>query len=212
MGAKLDSGSGFGSGSGSKSGCLSSAVLGKKPWLSTLLAAQARFCAGLPSTHSRQGFAGGSGKQKLHLPGPWDAGRQPPMVWGAFGFFPPRMSALPRELWSPVLGALGRKKLKLTSGPRTVLWLVEKGSSSCQGPVKNNPDMFILVRVHLCLALWPNQISLDKSEKQSSSLPGLFLLNAVIHGNTCIIYLCIADQSLSYSHGVCKYGTCVKEF
>lgn len=91
------------------------------------------------------------------------------------------MSALLGELSSPELGALGRKKLKPTSGPWLVLWLVEKGSSSCQLPVKKDPDMFILVRVHLGLALWPNQISLDKSEKQSSSLPGLFLLNTVIY-------------------------------
>lgn len=76
--AKLDSDSGFGS--GSESGCLFSVLLGKKPWLSTLLAAQATFCAGLPSEHLKRGFAGGSGKRKLHLPGPGDAGRQPPMV------------------------------------------------------------------------------------------------------------------------------------
>lgn len=67
-----------GSGSGSKCGCLSSAALGKKLWPSSLLAALAEFCAGLPSGRSRRGFAGGFGKRRLHPPGPGDAGRRPP--------------------------------------------------------------------------------------------------------------------------------------
>lgn len=78
MAAELDSDCGFGP--GSKCGCLFSAGLGKKPWPSTLLAAQAVFCAGLPSRRLRRGFAGGSGKQRLHPPGPGDAGRRPPMA------------------------------------------------------------------------------------------------------------------------------------
>lgn len=70
----LDSDSGF----GSKSGCLFSAGLGKKPWLSTPLAARAAFSAALPSEHLKQGIAGGSEKQRPLLPSPGDAGRQPP--------------------------------------------------------------------------------------------------------------------------------------
>lgn len=65
-------------GLGSKSGCLFSAGLGKKPWPSTLLAARAAFCAGLPSGRLRRWFAGGSGKRRLHPPGPGGAGRRPP--------------------------------------------------------------------------------------------------------------------------------------
>lgn len=76
MAAELYSDCGFGS--GSKSGCLFSAGLGKKPWPSTLLAARAAFCAGLPSGRLKRWFAGGSGKQRLHPPGPGDAGRRPP--------------------------------------------------------------------------------------------------------------------------------------
>lgn len=55
-------GSDCGSGSGSKSGCLFSTVLGKTPWPSTQLAAQAAFYAGLPSGCLRRGFGGDSGK------------------------------------------------------------------------------------------------------------------------------------------------------
>lgn len=76
MAAELDSDCGFGS--GSKCSWLVSAGLGKKPWPSTPLAAQAVFYAGLPSRCLRRGFAGGPGKQRLHPPGPGDAGRRPP--------------------------------------------------------------------------------------------------------------------------------------
>lgn len=65
-------------GSASKSGCLSSAGRRRTPWLSTLPAAQATFCAGLPCGRLSPGFAGGSGKQRLHPPGPGDGGRRPP--------------------------------------------------------------------------------------------------------------------------------------
>lgn len=76
MAAELDSDCGLCS--GSKFGCLFSAGPGKKPWPSTLQAARAAFSAGLPSGRWRRGFAEGSGKQRLHPPGPGDAGRQPP--------------------------------------------------------------------------------------------------------------------------------------
>lgn len=76
MAAELDSDCGFGS--GSMSGCLFSAGLGKKPWPSTPPVARAAFCAGLPSGCLRRGFAGGSGKRRLHPPGPGDAGRRLP--------------------------------------------------------------------------------------------------------------------------------------
>lgn len=76
MAAARDCDCGFGS--GSKSGCLFSAGLRKTPWPSTRLAAQAAFCVGLPSGHLRRGFAGGSGKQRLHPPGRGDAGMRPP--------------------------------------------------------------------------------------------------------------------------------------
>lgn len=59
---------------------LFSGGLGKKPWPSTPLEAQAVFCAGLPSGRLRRGFAGGPGKKTLHPPGPWDVERPPPMV------------------------------------------------------------------------------------------------------------------------------------
>lgn len=120
MAAELDSDCSFGSGSGSKCGCLFSAVLGKKPWPSTLLAARAAFCAGLPSEHLRRGFAGGSRKQRLHPPGPGDAGRRPPRVKWVCGPSPARMSALVGEFRKPELEAWGKKKPKLTSG----LWMV----------------------------------------------------------------------------------------
>lgn len=64
----------------SKSGCLFLAGPGKTPSPSTPAAARAAFCAGLPSAHLKRGFAGDFGKQKLHPPGPGDAGKQPPMV------------------------------------------------------------------------------------------------------------------------------------
>lgn len=154
MAGELDSDCGFDS--GSKSGCLFSAGLGTTPWPSTLLAALAVFCAGLPSGCLRQGFGGGSGKQRLHPPDPEDAGKRPPRVKGVCGPSPARMPALLGELWWPKSLAWGKKKLKLISGLWMVLWLVGKGSSSCQGPVKKDPDMFILVRVHFCLAGWPS--------------------------------------------------------
>lgn len=66
--------------SGSKSGCLFSAGLGRTPWPSTLLVVRGVLCAGLPSGRLRRGFAGGSGKQRLHPPGPGDAWRQLPRV------------------------------------------------------------------------------------------------------------------------------------
>lgn len=78
MATELDSGCAFGS--GSKSGCLFSAALGKTPWPSTALEARAAFCAVQPNGCLRQGFAGGSGKQRLHPPCPRDAGRRPPRV------------------------------------------------------------------------------------------------------------------------------------
>lgn len=73
---ELDSDCGFGF--GSKSDCLFSAGLGKTPWPSSLLAVRAALCAGLPSGHLRRGFAGGSGKQRLHPHGLGGAWRQPP--------------------------------------------------------------------------------------------------------------------------------------
>lgn len=89
---ELDSDSGFGS--GSKSGCLFSVGLRKTPWPSTLLAARAAFCAGLPSGHLWRGFAGGSGKQRLHPPGPGDAERRPPRAEGVCGLSLARVSVL----------------------------------------------------------------------------------------------------------------------
>lgn len=68
----------LGSDFGSKYGCLFSAGIGRKPWPSTLLAAQAAFYAVLPSEHLKQEIAGGSEKQRPLLPGPGDAERQPP--------------------------------------------------------------------------------------------------------------------------------------
>lgn len=144
MAMELDSGCGFGSGSGS--GCLSSAALGKTPWPSTVPAAQAAFCAVLPSGCLRQGFAGGSGEQRLHPPGPRDAGKQPPRVWEACDPSLARMSAFLVELWRPDPEVWGKKKLKLTSGLWMVLWMVVKGNSSFQVPTKKNADMFIVVR------------------------------------------------------------------
>lgn len=67
-----------GRGSGSTFGCLLAAGLGKTFWLSTAPAARAAFCAVLPSGRLRRGFAAGSGKQRLHPPGPGDGGRRPP--------------------------------------------------------------------------------------------------------------------------------------
>lgn len=143
-------------GSGSKCGCLFFAGLGKRLWPSTLPVARAVFCAGLPDGCLRQGFAGGPGKQMLHPPGPGDAERRPPRVLGVCGPSPARMSALPGELQRPDPEAWGKQRPKLTSGLWMVLWLVEKGSSSCQVPAKKDPDMFILIRVHFCLDDWPS--------------------------------------------------------
>lgn len=91
MEAVLESDCDFGS--GSKSDCLFSGGLGKELQPSTLLEAQEAFCAGLPSEHLKQGFAGDSGKQRLHPPGQEGAGRRPPRVLGVCGLFPSRMSA-----------------------------------------------------------------------------------------------------------------------
>lgn len=161
--AELDCESGFGS--GSTCCCLFSGGLGKKPWPSTLLAAQAVFCAGLPNGRLRRVFAGGFGRQRLHLPGPGDAGRRPPMAWGVSGPAAARMSALQRELHRRELKAWGKKKLKLTSSLWKEPWLVGKGSSSFQVPATKDPDMFVLVSAHLS-ADWPNrpnQIKLVKT-------------------------------------------------
>ena len=91
MAGKLDSDHGFDS--GSMSGCLFSVGSGKTPWPSTLPAARAAVCAGLPSVYLRRGTGGGSGKRRLHPPGPRDAGRRPPMAKGVCGPSPARMSA-----------------------------------------------------------------------------------------------------------------------
>lgn len=92
MEAVLESDCDFGS--GSKSGCLFSGGLGEELQPSTALEGQEEFYAGLPSGHLKQGFAGDSGKQRLHPPGPEGAGRRPPRALGVCGFFPSRMSAL----------------------------------------------------------------------------------------------------------------------
>lgn len=141
-----------GSGSGSKCDCLFSVQPGEKPSPSTPLEAQAGFCAELPSGHWRPGSAGGSGKQRLHPPGPEGAVRQPPRASGVYGSSPAMMSAILGGWWMLEPEAWGRRKLKPTFGVWMVLWLVEKGSSSCQVPVKKDPDMFILVRVCFCLS------------------------------------------------------------
>lgn len=152
MATELDSGCGFGS--GSKSGCLFSVALGKTLLPSTVPAARAAFCAVLPNGCLRQGFAGGSGKQRLHPPCPMDAGKQPARVREVCGPSLARMSVFLGELWRPEVEVWGKKKLKLTSGLWMVLWSVVKGNSSCQVPAKKDPDMFIVVRAHFCLADW----------------------------------------------------------
>lgn len=128
MAVELDVDSGFDP--GSRSGCLFSARLGKKPWPSTPPAAQAESYAGLPYGCLWRGFAGGCGQGRLPQPGPVDGGRLPPRVKEVCEPSLASLSALLVESRRPEKVAWGR--MRLTSGLWMVLWLMERGSSSCQ--------------------------------------------------------------------------------
>lgn len=65
-----------------------------------------------------------------------------------------------------------KKKQKLISGMAP--WLVGKGSSSCQVPAEKDPDIFILVKAHYCLA--DLQISLENNKNRRQALIHIFML------------------------------------